>query len=376
MIDQTISLKKEKKRAVNVFFYILLSCAFLSFHFLPINPVYIIGGVVVAFSLLTINYFRINKFVFNLMIYAILSSIIFFYGTYSFLPINNIPNITSSILFIFCILLGVSTVHMGGSLTLKERGIIYLRICDFMIVFMFLDLFSRIIFSAGGGGFYDYKFGPFYFDSNFTGNILLAFFMFYFFLKKSKIINIGYIRFLLILILLCGTFSRAAIFSCIVSLLLISLNARYLIYIIYFSIFFGVFAIYKMIGFYLSGGDFLNFDPSFNSKFVLIDIALQNYQNLPSVNKFFGIGLNNFSFFSDGMFAHNIFITLFYEFGYLGMALFFIINLMFYLKVGKYALYLIFPFLICSFSLFSAYMPFFFIIMGCIYLENFNAKEI
>lgn len=355
---------------LSVIYYVLICCAFLSFHFLPINPVYVIGAILIIISLMTINFIKVDLFLLELFAYAFLSGVCFFIGTYTFLPINYDPNISSSILFIFCILLGVSVIQIGFSIPLIVRRKKYLEISNFLILFMFLDLVTRLLLSKGGGGFYDYKFGIFYFDSNFTGNILLAFLMFFVFLKKNKILDIGFFRFFILFVLLCGTFSRAAIFSFLISLILMNLSKKYLTIFICLASLLGSFILYKMVNFYLNGGDFMGVDASFNSKFFLIDIAIQNYQMLPLINKFFGIGLNNFSYFSDGMFAHNVFITLFYEFGYVGILLFFLIFLLFYIKVKKNSLYLLFPFFICSFSLFSAYMPFFFIIMACIYVES------
>lgn len=186
----------------------------------------------------------------------------------------------------------------------------------------------------------------------------------------KKIFNIGLFRFMVLFFLLIGTFSRAAIFSFIFSYILFNLNRRYRTSVLLFLVPIGFYFIYKMIEFYLLGGDFMGLDPSFNSKFALINIAIENYDKLPLVNKFFGIGLNNFSYYSEGMFAHNFFITFFYEFGYLGFLLFSFLIMVFYLKLKAESLYLIFPFLLCSFSLFSAYMPFFFVIMACIYLEE------
>lgn len=368
------SVLERKNLGLSVIYFILLSCAFLSFHFLPINPVYIIGFLVIILALLTVNFVKVDFFLLELLSYAFLSGLVFYIGTYTFLPVNHDPNISSSLLFIFCILLGVSTIQIGLNLPLEIRKKVYFNSSNFLIIFMVFDLITRLLLKKGNGGFYDYKFGIFYFDSNFTGNILLAFLMFFVFLKKTNIVNIGFLRFASLFILLCGTFSRAAIFSFIFSLILMNLSRKYLLIFVWVATILGTAILFKMVDFYLNGGDFIGLDPSFNSKFVLIDIAIQNYQKLPMINKSFGIGLNNFSYFSDGMFAHNVFITLFYEFGYVGIFLFSLVFISFYFKAKRNSLYLLFPFLLCSFSLFSAYMPFFFILMGCIYVESRNRK--
>lgn len=130
------------------------------------------------------------------------------------------------------------------------------------------------------------------------------------------------------------------------------------------------FVFYKMVNGYLSGESFVDIDGSFNSKFYIISLALHNYSSMPDMNKLLGIGMANFSYYSNGIFAHNMLVTLVYEFGVVGSCLFFVFLWHMYLKIGKDVLYLYLPLAIGGFSLFSAYMPFFFILLSCLYLEN------
>lgn len=354
----------------NIVFFILLCASFFSFHVLPINPAYALGLIPIMISILYIDINKIDKFSIFLLFYFFLSFIFFIVGIDYFKIVNPFPNYQSSFLYLFCVLLGFSAIIIGSKIRKKQRIIVYNYIVNFLIFFLMIDFISRIFLSGNSGNFYDYKFGPFYLDSNFTGSILLCFIMFYYYLYKKNIFNIGLFRFLILFFLLVGTFSRAAIFSFILSYFLFNLNQKYRTLVLFFSGVVGIYFIYKMVSFYLLGGDFMGLDPSFNSKFALINVAIENYDKLPLINKFFGIGLNNFSYYSNGMFAHNFFITFFYEFGYIGIFLFFYLIALFYLKLKAESLYLIFPFLLCSFSLFSAYMPFFFVIMACIYLEE------
>lgn len=92
----------------------------------------------------------------------------------------------------------------------------------------------------------------------------------------------------------------------------------------------------------------MDFDGSFNSKFYLISSALDNHASVPFVNKIFGIGLNNFSYYTDS-FAHNIFITLVYEFGILGTLMFVLFLLYSYFKIGKDVTYIFIPLLVAGF---------------------------
>ncbi|MFW2014566.1 O-antigen polymerase [Acinetobacter bereziniae] len=365
-----MELVNRKESIQSIVFFILISSAFISIHILPVNPAYILGLIPIFLSMLYINFKEVDKFALMLFIYFSLSLSFFYIGIEGFKTVNANPNYQSSFLYLFCIILGFSTILIGSNIKKKYRLIVYRCIANFLILFLLVDLVSRFAFGGNSGSFYDYKFGPFYLDSNFTGNILLCFLMFYYFLYKQKILNIGFFRFSMLILLLIGTFSRAAIFSFILSYFLFNLNQRYRTIVLSASAILGVILIYKMISFYLLGGDFMGVDPSFNSKFALINIAIDNYDKLPILNKFFGIGLNNFSYYSNGMFAHNFFITFFYEFGFFGIFLFSLLLCYFYINLKSDSLYLIFPFLLCSFSLFSAYMPFFFVIMSCIYLEK------
>ena len=102
----------------------------------------------------------------------------------------------------------------------------------------------------------------------------------------------------------------------------------------------------------------------------MISIAIDNYPNLPVLNKIFGIGMGNFLFYSDGIFAHNMLVTLIYEFGWFGILGFLLFLCYSYKLIGKDMLFIVMPFTIAGFSLFSAYMPFFFILLACIYIEK------
>ena len=57
------------------------------------------------------------------------------------------------------------------------------------------------------------------------------------------------------------------------------------------------------------------------------------------------------------------------EFGILGSLSFIIFLFYAYKKIGKDFTYILVPLLVAGFSLFSAYMPFFFVLISCIYVE-------
>lgn len=351
-------------------FFLFLFCSVFSINSLPVNPVYLVGFPLLFLSIFYINFSKINKYQLLMFFYFIVSVIGFSIGIISFSEIDKNLILLSSILYCYCILLGAQTVRLGLITKKIDRLKVYSFFYNFLIFFMFLDLIFRILMSGSSGTFYDFKWGLFYFDSNFSALIILLFIMFSVFLKVNRIYDIGMIRLLILFFLLITTFSRAAIFAFIVSYILLRYTKKIISYL---SVVFGsllIYVFYKMVSIYLSGESFVGIDGSFNSKFYLISVAIDNYSHLSTLSKFFGIGMANFPYFSNGIFAHNMLITLFYEFGYFGILTFIIFILLSYRMIGNDILYILIPFFIAGFSLFSAFMPFFFILLACMYVEK------
>lgn len=360
------SFKLSSKRI----FFLFLVCSFLSINGLPINPIYLLGFPLLFLSLFYIDLSKVNQYQLVMVFYFIVTIIGFSIGILGFYKTDNNLVLLSSILYCYCILLGAQTVRLGLSTEKVDRLKAYSHLYNFLIFFMFLDLIIRVLMSGGSGTFYDFKWGFFYLDSNFSALIILLFVMFSVFLKVNRIYDIGTIRFLILLFLLLTTFSRSAIFAFVLSYILLRYTKRIILYL---TAIFGsliIYVFYKMVSIYLSGESFVGIDGSFNSKFYLISVAIDNYSGLSLISKVFGIGMANFPYFSDGIFAHNMLITLFYEFGYFGILFFIIYIYLSYKMIGKDILYILIPFFIAGFSLFSAFMPFFFILLACMYVEK------
>jgi len=356
-------------------FFFLIFCSFFSINKLVVNPVYILGALTLIFSLFYFKFSSLNKFQFYYIIYFLISIFSFMLGVSSFYNITPDIVYLSTVLYLYCLVLGSATVQIGNILPQNQRVKVYNLSFNCLIFYMLLDFLIRIALSGGGGTFYDFKWGLFYFDSNFSALIILMFLMFSVFLKKNNIYNLGFIKFFILLFLLITTFSRAAILAFIISYVLMRYANKLIVPIaLVFSIVSLLF-FEMMVKSYMGGESFVNIDGSFNSKFYLISIAIDNYQNLPLLNKIFGIGLGNFVYYSNGIFAHNMLITFFYEFGYVGTILFFLFILISYNRIGKNIFYILIPFFIAGFSLFSAFMPFFFVLVSCMYLETRPPSE-
>jgi len=318
---------------------------------------------------------KIDKLQLFLYIYFILSAIFFIIGVNYFSSISNEVRISSSLLYLYCILLGAQVISVGKNINKIKRIKLYNIIYNILILFMFLELLLRIAFSGNFGSFYDYKQSFFFTDSNFSSFIILFFLMFAIFLKNKKVLDIGNIRFIILFLLLLMTFSRASILAFIVSYLFLISSKKYRtpLFVIFISTY--IYFSYRLVGKYISGESFVDVDGSFNTKFYFISIAINDYPLVPLVNKIFGIGLNNFFYYSDGFFAHNIFVTFLYEFGFLGFLIFLFFIFYSYRKIGKDFTYILMPLLVAGFSLFSAYMPFFFVLLACMYIEVKDSKN-
>ncbi len=368
MVREKYPKRKIRGFSTSLCFLLILFCSFFSINSLPINPVYCVGFPVIFLSFLFLKS-QVDKFQFGFYCYFLISCVLFSVGSYYFSSIDPKIKYLSTVLYLYCILMGAQTVATGLNFEHSRRVYIYNYIYNLLIVFMIVELFLRIINSSHTGSFYDYKWSLLYFDSNFVSFIILFFLMFAVFLKDKNIFNIGKIRFSVLILLLLLTFSRASIVSFIVTYAFVKSSSKYKtpIFILFLISYF--YAASKLVGKYTSGDSYVDVDGSFNSKFYLISSALDNYAGVPFVNKIFGIGLNNFSYYTDGFFAHNIFITLVYEFGILGTLMFVLFLLYSYFKIGKDVTYIFIPLLVAGFSLFSAYVPFLFVLLACMYIE-------
>lgn len=352
-------------------YFIFLICSFISFNKILVNPIYIIGFISIFISFFLLKSVKINKFQLLFYAYFVLFLLGSMVGIFYFKE-NYVESVfMSSILYGYCILLGAQTILVGLSLIKRERVLIYRTTYNFLILFMFLDFLIRFFLTnKGTGNFYSYKASIFYFDSNFAGLLILCFFYFALFLKRNLIYNLGAFKFIILFILLILTFSRAAIFAFFVSYILLTYGEKYIKSIFFVFSFICFYWFFILLNSYIGGEDFLSVDGSFNSKFYIIKLALDNYPFLDNFNKIFGIGLANFIQLTDGIFAHNILVTLVYEFGLYGILIYLIFLLSSYKKIGKDFFYILLPFFIASFSLFSAYSPFLFVLIACMYVER------
>lgn len=75
------------------------------------------------------------------------------------------------------------------------------------------------------------------------------------------------------------------------------------------------------ISYLFENSNYSNIDGSFNSKFYIISQAFEFYTTQSLMTHMFGVGLGNTEQLL-GIFAHNIYVTLVLEFGFIGSFLF------------------------------------------------------
>lgn len=358
----------------NSYIHASLFCVFFSINSSPINPTYILGGglIFILFCHI-IRYQIIQKYTLLTIIFSFLFLISQLVGIYIYGDYPEGANYLSPFLFVYSVLISACVSESICKIDVSNRIKIYKIFYNVAIIFLVIELLTRLInFNASKDGFYALKFSLLYFDSNFTGLVILSLCSFLYFLKYSMKIDVKLQRRILYILLL-ATLSRAAIAALIITRLGLSNNKKIksrstIILVSGFAIFSFMAVMYIM-----QGESFVGIDGSFNSKFYIVNKAMTFYQTLPIVVKMFGIGLGNTEQFIN-IFAHNIYVTMILEMGIVGVLLF-VLFIKYTLKISRgYAIYVWLPVFISGISLFSAYSPFIFIMTALIcYESNINS---
>lgn len=272
----------------------------------------------------------------------------------------------SSLLFSYSILLGAVVLSLADRIDLERTALVYKYILNVLLFFLLIELLLRILMQGGNEGFYNYKNGFMYYDSNFTGLVILSFLFFYHFLKRRGIYRAPRLSFFFLWVFLFLTFSRASVFAGLASILVLY-NFSY-IRLKSIVVFGGSFVVIALLfSMYASGVSFVEYDGSFNSKFNIIYSAMNYYLEEFGVReKLFGIGLGNTQYVL-GIFAHNIFVTFALELGLVGASALVLFVTYLTVKTNGLALVVVVPNFVAGFSLFSAYSPFLFVCLALIY---------
>ncbi|HCT9024699.1 hypothetical protein [Proteus mirabilis] len=352
--------------------YILLLCVctFFSTNYLPVNLTYILIAflLILGFShfLLNMSIKKYSIFFFILPVLFLASQLLGLY--FSKYTLKNNINFLSPLLFFTSWFLSFFLLQGLAHLSKERRIAIYKKFINISIIFFILEFITRLFLYQDKKEFiYAFKKSFFYFDSNFTGLVILSILAFNLYIGYKFKINNNKTKYTL-LVLIILTLSRSAIITSLI-LILVTNNSKfklksYILLSMVLMIFF-----YMSIEYMFFSGNYQSIDGSLNSKFYIIKEAFYLYDILPIENKLFGIGLGNTDLFLN-IFAHNIFVTMFLEFGIIGSILFIIFILYSLFKSNHYCLFIWFPILIAGISLFGAYSPYLFIINALIYFEE------
>lgn len=358
----------------NILLLLVIFLSFFSINCFYINPVYVFSFLFYFIFVMKIcNILKIKKQILFLFLFLlsflILQLFTLYYSNF------KIKNYLSIFLFFHSMLMGLLTIFIFNNISIISRVKVYSNIYKILLIFLFVEFFTRFIFIANiKNNFYDYKNSLMYYDSNFTGLVILNFLYFYIYLNKRKIYKLSNLKFLLLWMFLFLTFSRAAFLAAIISYF-IFFNIKKFRFRAIFCFFTFFIILLIMLMFYLNGNSYVEVDGSFNSKFYIIAKGLDVYFNeFDTINKLFGIGIGNFKNIS-GIFAHNIFITFLLEFGLFGTLFLLIVAIYFIKNTNYFCLFIFLPNFIVGFSLFSAYSPFIFVLTACIFMEE-NEKRL
>lgn len=374
-----------KKKDLSYYFIIILASS-ISLYLSKISifsPIYLIYLAIFPIYLIYIIY-RLKGL--SLSSDIIQSSILLIYILFLVIFIHKDSLLSGAFINIYLGLLSFIFIRMTKR-NIKEKY--YTLIIYFMIyitlIFISADTIYRLLhpdFYARtayleSNWFYYYKKNSIMFaDSNTTGLIAL---ILYFFITELeifqnniyiKIIKSKHIKLILILLLI-ASFSRAAYIAFIIGILYKKYHSQtkkyYKNIIKYISIPIIIIMAYYIISYLYKS------DLSFQSKFYIIDLAINVFKKFPIYNKIFGIG---FLEWQDvlGIYTHNIYITYFIQTGFIGLILF----ILFVISTFKYAKYIWIPIFLVSLSFFSYLgMPFLFVPLAiiCNIYDNYMEKR-
>jgi hypothetical protein len=267
-------------------------------------------------------------------------------------------------------LIAPSVILLARLLPPATLGRIVPRIITGVLAFLAFECVTRLILSPHlpvtseadlSDRFYLYKFSLFYVDSNFVGVEILCLLSIMFAFRSA----IGRKKWLLAYILLFATLSRASIAAGMCQLIIYKLwRWRVWTAVALFSA--QVLVILKLLITFTTQGSasIKAIDGSFASKFYLLTLMAQVFDQADTAQRLFGVGAGNFVNLAQ-IATHNILTTFVLELGVGGSLLFIVYVWTLCRKCPEATYLLILPMVIAGFSMVSlAAMPYFFGALG------------
>lgn len=350
----------------------MFSCIYLT-QIVPISPFYF--GVLCSFFTLFME-FSINH---NVKIFSIKKNDLVLFGIICILCIwvlinafiNN-SDLKYPILLILTFLFFIFSFSLNTFLK-NDIRLWLKRMIILVFILLFIEFVYRITHPKNffwatemSNFFYIYKFSSImFYDTNETGFFELIFFSFLLYLRDKKIINIQKKVLFVCFVMLCFTFSRAAVLGSVVLMFFLYILDKVNIFVKFIIISISFFFIFLIINIFLMDGSFLT----------KIDIFERTYKYLLSCsvrNLLLGVGMNNSMVALGGIYGHN-YITLFIvEYGIIGFILLITLFLIMFTKCHA-TLYILIPYLITGLSFAPYFLPYMYFFLGVIYnIERWN----
>jgi hypothetical protein len=271
------------------------------------------------------------------------------------------------------------TIAYGHNLTRAQRKTLIDKFYIFSLILLTIEATWRMThpdlsqLQPGLLSIYQYKMrGLMYADSNVVGFHLLMMFSFLYYEEKVHGVKREYSK-IVIVILLFFSFSRAAWIAAFIGWLYVRFlgDKKMLFYLINALVLAAVLTLIYDV--YLKPK--IQEDLSFQSKLDIVQVVLRYFERADPSELVFGIGFSN-SLNTLGIYAHNFFMVYLIESGGIGLFLILLLFFQFIATTNKKALFLLIPFLISSSSNTVTFIPYFYVMMGLMYLDQREAKPI
>jgi hypothetical protein len=269
----------------------------------------------------------------------------------------------------------------GGYLQPHQREKLVERFVVLSVIFLTAEVAYRIMYPDPDYAIYPwghplwiYKYklkGLMYTDSNGTA-IHIVVLLFYLVARELK--GVGNYRWLkvILIVLLVLTFSRAAWIGAFMGWVYIKLFYERSPITIFHNLM--IFFIIALIGYFFVLQPLIADDASFRSKFMIAGKVMHHLMNASPQEILFGIGFSrSLDVLND--YAHNFLMVFLVESGIIGMLMMVAIFCHFILITRKRASVIIVPFIFTTLSSTLTFIPFFYLIIGLLYLDEQDYQE-
>lgn len=368
MSDINSSFTLERRKLTYFGFWLIIPFCSIAIHeSLPVPPtliLFIIGSIILLVST-KIRILKIVDLPLICVAYFLISQILIQ------APFSRYMGVILAILYF------VVTISFGFNLSNNERRTLIDQLFMYSIIMLLIECIWRYTHPStdfshfeGTGDvrwIYQYKMeGLMYSDSNVVGFHVMVLFFFLLYDQEVNGVKRNKTK-ILLLVLLFLSISRAAWIGTAIGWIYVKFLRRkkldfYIANLIFFSLFSIVIYIFLL-------QERIQSDLSFQSKLEIIDIVINYFSHATLPELTFGIGFSN-TLERLGIYAHNFFMVFLIESGWIGLILMILFFLQLVIITKRKALFILIPFCISTLSNTVTFMPYFYVIMGLIYIDQ------